>query len=87
MTIPDDEDLETVRITRDPVEVQATASCAAKAACTIGFTIDAPFEGVGTVIATAHLIRIGGEFSDEAAPTGGARSPRGTTAAHRGQSR
>lgn len=64
--IPDDPDLEKVRIVRNPVAVDATSGCPEPGACTVGFTIDAPFEGVGTVITTAVLLRLGRDFSEDA---------------------
>jgi hypothetical protein len=64
--VPDHENVETVRITGEPVTVDATEACTDPGPCTIRFTIEAPFEGVGTVFVTARLVTFG-LFSDDAA--------------------
>ena len=53
--VPDAAGMEPQRITREPIEFDATSICAGQERCFLGFTIEQVNEGSGPVIATARL--------------------------------
>lgn len=54
--IPDTAGLEPQRITREPIDYDATSICAGLESCFLGFTIGQANEGSGPVIVTANLV-------------------------------